>query len=353
MSKTRFKILVVDDTKSNIEVLEGILSSEYDVFVALNGEKAIELTPKIKPDIILLDIMMPEMDGYETLEKLNELHLVDSIPVIFLTAKMDSKSEEMGLNLGAVDYITKPFSPSIVRLRIKNQLEFKKHRDKLSDLVEERTDSLKKTLKVILMSLGSLAEYRDNETGGHIRRTQYLVRRLAEVLHQNPKYQKELPNQEVIDQYATAAPLHDIGKVGIQDNILRKPSKLTDEEMEEMKSHTTLGYQVLLSATKELKNDPMVVVAANIAKAHHEKWDGSGYPEGLKGENIPLGARLMAVADVYDALVSKRVYKSAFPHNTAVSIIIEGRGKHFDPDVVDAFLTIAHELPAFYEEFKD
>ncbi len=353
MNNQRLKILVVDDTKSNIEVLEGILSAEYDVYVALNGEKAVELTPKINPDIILLDIMMPVMDGYQTLTKLKELHLVDSIPVIFLTAKMDPKSEETGLNLGAVDYITKPFSPSLVRLRIKNQLEFKKHRDKLSELVEERTDSLKKTLKVMLMSLGSLAEYRDNETGGHIRRTQFLVRRLAEVLRHNPKYQKDLPNQEVIEHYATAAPLHGIGKVGIQDNILRKPSKLTDDEMEQMKSHTTLGYEVLLSATKELKNDPMVVVAANIAKAHHEKWDGTGYPEGLKGEEIPLGARLMAVADVYDALVSKRVYKSAFPHNTAVAIIIEGRGKHFDPDVVDAFLTFAHDLPAFYEEHKD
>ncbi|HHX15934.1 MAG TPA: response regulator [Fibrobacter sp.] len=353
MTKERLKILVVDDTKSNIEVLEGILSSEYDVYVALNGEKALELVPKINPDIILLDIMMPVMDGYETLVKMKERQMIDNIPVIFLTAKMDSKSEETGLNLGAVDYITKPFSPSLMRLRIKNQLEFKKHRDSLSELVEERTDSLKKTLKVMLMSLGSLAEYRDNETGGHIRRTQFLVHRLAEVLHKNPKYQKELPNQEVIEHYATAAPLHDIGKVGIHDDILRKPSRLTDDEMEQMKTHTTLGYEVLLSATKELKNDPMVVVAADIAKAHHEKWDGTGYPNGLKGEEIPLGARLMAVADVYDALVSKRVYKAAYPHHTAVEIILDGKGKHFDPDVIDAFLTIADEVPAFYEDFKD
>lgn len=360
MADSKLKILVVDDTKSNIEVLEGILSPVYDVYVALDGKKALDLVKKINPDIILLDIMMPEMDGYETLAKLNELHLVDNIPVIFLTAKIGPQSEEQGLNLGAVDYITKPFSPSLVRLRIKNQLEFKKSRDKLNELVEERTKSLnqtltelKKTLKVMLMSLGSLAEYRDNETGVHIRRTQVLVRKLAEVLYEKEKYRKFLPNREIIDHYATAAPLHDIGKVGIEDRILRKPGKLTDEEMEEMKAHTTLGYQVLLSATKELNKDPMVVVAADIAKAHHEKWDGSGYPEGLKGEAIPLGARLMAVADVYDALVSKRVYKEAIPHKMSVEIIKEGRGTHFDPDVVDAFLSIADKLPELYEEIKD
>lgn len=353
MDPAKAKILVVDDTKTNVEVLEGILMDEYDVHVALDGERAIKLIPRLKPDLILLDVMMPVMDGYETLRRLRLIEEGKDIPVIFLTAKADSEGEKEGLSLGAVDYITKPFAPSLVKLRIKNQLEYKFHRDHLTELVHERTLSLRQTLKVMLMSLGALAEYRDNETGGHIRRTQIIVRMLAEVLQKNPKFYNVLPNDEVVEQFATAAPLHDIGKVGIQDSILRKPGRLTSEEMDQMKEHTILGYEVLESATFELHNDPMVIVAAQIAKSHHEKWDGTGYPEGLKGEEIPIGARLMAVADVYDALVSKRVYKEPLPHEDAVNIILEGCDTHFDPDIVNAFKEIADKLPGIYKDFTD
>lgn len=353
MERVKSKILVVDDTKTNVEVLEGILSDEYTVHVALDGEHALKLVPHVKPDLILLDVMMPGMDGYETLRKLQTMPEGRNIPVIFLTAKADSEGEKEGLSLGAVDYITKPYTPSLVKLRIRNQLENKRYRDHLEDLVNERTHSLRQTLKVMLTSLGALAEYRDNETGGHIRRTQILVRMLAEVLQKNPKYAEVIPTDEIVEQFATAAPLHDIGKVGIQDSILRKPGKLTPEEMEQMKGHTILGYQVLESATAELHNDPMVIVAAQIAKSHHEKWNGTGYPEGLKGEQIPIGARLMAVADVYDALVSKRVYKEAMPHEKAVDIILSGCGTHFDPDVIDAFKQIESQLPGIYKDFQD
>ena len=359
MERSRLKILVVDDTKTNIEVLEGILSNEYDVCVALNGKKALELTEKIRPDLILLDVMMPEMDGYETLRILRERNILQGIPVIFLTAKADSVSEQTGLDLGAVDYITKPFSPELVKLRIKNQLELKLQRDHLKyqrdhfhELVDERTADLRRTLKVMLTSLGALAEYRDPETGEHIRRTQIIVQRIAEQLRKNPKYANTI-TPEYVEDLATAAPLHDIGKVGIHDKILRKPGSLTHEEREIMMQHPQMGYDVLLEATKELHDNEMDRIAADMALGHHEYWNGEGYPNHKKEDEIPIGARIMAVADVYDALVSKRPYKDPYPHKVAVREIIQGRGTQFDPDVVDAFLAIAEQLPEIYEQFKD
>ena len=342
MERTRLKILVVDDTKTNIEVLEGILSHDYDVCVALNGKKAIELTEK----------MMPEMDGYKTLKIMREKNILQGIPVIFLTAKADSKSEQMGLDLGAVDYITKPFNPALVTLRIKNQLQLKLQRDHLHELVDERTADLRRTLKVMLTSLGSLAEYRDPETGEHIKRTQVVVQLLAEELQKNPKY-KNVITPEFIENLTTAAPLHDIGKVGIHDRILRKPGLLTHDEREIMMQHSQMGYDVLREATLQLHDNAMVRMAAEMALGHHEYWNGQGYPNHKMKDDIPIGARIMAVADVYDALVSKRPYKEPFPHNVAVKEIVSGRGTQFDPDIVDAFLTIADRLPGIYEQFKD
>ena len=353
MDAPRAKILVVDDTKTNIEVLEGILSSQYDVFVALDGRKALFLTEKVKPDLILLDVMMPELDGYETLREMKSRNILGGTPVIFLTAKSDPKSEQIGLNLGAVDYIGKPFSPDLVLLRIKNQLEYKRQRDHLHELVVEKTQDLRNTLKVMLTSLGALAEYRDPETGEHIKRTQIVVQKLAEVLMKDPKFQKDIPNAEYVDYYATAAPLHDIGKVGIQDEILRKPGKLTDEEKEIMREHPVMGYNVLMEAAKGLDDKTMIKIAADIALSHHEYYDGNGYPNKLKGDQIPLCGRVMAVADVYDALVSKRPYKEPYPHEVAVQEILKGKGAQFDPDVVDAFVSIADGLPELYQKFKD
>jgi putative two-component system response regulator len=353
MDATRAKILVVDDTKTNIEVLEGILSSHYDVFVALDGRKALFLTEKVKPDLILLDVMMPELDGYETLREMKARNILGGTPVIFLTAKSDSKSEKIGLDLGAVDYIGKPFSPELVLLRIKNQLEYKRQRDHLHELVVEKTQDLRNTLKVMLTSLGALAEYRDPETGEHIKRTQIVVQKLAEVLMKDPKFQKDIPNAEYVDYYATAAPLHDIGKVGIQDEILRKPGKLTDEEKAIMREHPVMGYNVLMEAAKGLDDKTMIKIAADIALSHHEYYDGNGYPNKLKGDQIPLCGRIMAVADVYDALVSKRPYKDPYPHEVAVQEILKGKGAQFDPDVVDAFVSIADGLPELYQKFKD
>ena len=348
------RLLIVDDTQSNLEVLLGILSDDYDVRVALDGEKALRLVGRIQPHLILLDVMMPQMDGYEVCRRIRAMEDMRDVPILFLTARNDDESETAGLSLGAVDYIIKPFNPEVIKFRIRNQLEFKQHRDLLkrqSDhlaiLVEERTHQLRRTLQVMLTSLGSLAEYRDNETGGHIRRTQHLVQALATQLAGKSRW-KSLLNPTLIEHYATAAPLHDIGKVGIPDHILRKPAALTPEETQQMKRHALLGYEVLREAMGQLNNDPLVVIAADLAKSHHEKWDGSGYPDGLVGEQIPLGGRLMAVADVYDALVSERVYKKSIPHAQAVQIICQGRGSHFDPEVVDVFLEIEGSLPELY-----
>ena len=359
--KSRPQILVVDDTKPNIEVLVGALEQEnYDVHVALSGKRALELAERCLPDLILLDVMMPEMDGYETFRRLREIPSCKNIPVIFLTAQTESDSEMKGLSLGADDYVTKPFNQGLLRLRIRNHLERKFFRDRLLDVVDERTvqlsqktKDLQKTLQVMLTSLGTLAEFRDNETGTHLRRTQMIVKKLAQVMSQYDAFKKELPDEETIEEYAIAAPLHDIGKVGIPDDILRKTGALSLEERMMMKKHTILGYQVLLSATQELNNNPMVIIAANIAKFHHEKWDGSGYPLGLSGNAIPLCARMMAVADVYDALVSKRVYKNALSHEESVRIIREGSGTHFDPEVVRAFESFADDLPELYKGFAD
>lgn len=353
MEQPRAKILVVDDTKTNIDVLEGALSPFYDVIVAMNGQKAVKLALKVHPDLILLDVMMPEMDGYETIRQLKQFDETKDIPVFFLTAKSDQQSEAFGLNLGAVDYIAKPIIPNLVLLRIKNQLEIKQLRDHLNEQVIEKTEDLRKTMKVLLTSLGALAEYRDPETGEHIRRTQLIVQRLAQELLTNPKFNVFIKSREYVDYYATAAPLHDIGKVGITDEILRKPGRLDDEERKVMMNHPRMGYDVLLGATKELHDNPMVRIAADMALAHHERWDGKGYPNGLSGDNIPVGARLMAVADVYDALVSKRPYKDPYPHDVAVAEIVKGKGTQFDPDVVDVFVKISDELPKIYEQFKD
>lgn len=350
MIQEKFKVLVVDDTKTNIEVLEGILSSEYDVYVALNGKKAIELVPKIKPDIILLDIMMPMMDGYETLTKLNEKGLIDNVPVIFLTAKTDPKSEEQGLSLGAVDYITKPFSPSLVRLRIRNHLLCRKKiafSTPKSNKVKHSDDFNK-----LCIHLGAFAEYRIHKKEAHIKRMQILIRSLLEILGKKEKYKNDLADWSEFDNFIMASSLHDIGMLAIHAPILTKASELDPKEREEMQKHTILGHDVLNAAKKDSQNSSVLSFAVNIAKSHHEHWDGSGYPEGLKAEAIPLEARLVAIADVYDALVSKRVYKEAIPHAEAVSIISKERSKQFDPEIVDAFLSIADRLPKQYEELS-
>ena len=355
-------VLVVDDTEANVDILVDALGESYDVSVAMDGREAVETVAEEAPDLILLDIMMPEMDGYEVCQRLKADERYAKIPIIFLTALTEIENKTKGFQMGAVDYITKPFEISEVHARVKTHLslvlasrELEMQNEILEIKVLERTQELAVTQDITIHSLASLAETRDNETGGHILRTQRYVQVLARQLADHPKYGDEL-DEKTVDLLFKSAPLHDIGKVGVPDAILHKPGKLTDEEFDTMKTHCELGYQSLLKAEElfELEVRPSFLThAKDIARTHQEKWDGSGYPQGLKGEEIPLSGRIMAVADVYDALICKRVYKPAFPHEKAVNIISEGRGSHFDPDVVDAFLEIEESVKRIAAELAD
>ncbi len=358
---TKQVVLIVDDTPDNITLLSALLKDTYKIKIATNGVKALHIaSSQPSPDLILLDVMMPEMDGYETCRRLKANPVTAEIPIIFLTAKSQVSDEEMGLTLGAVDYISKPVSPPIVLARVATQLHLVRARNLLQDqnkhlesLVQDRTRKLAKMQDAIIMAMASLAETRDNETGNHIRRTQNYVAALARQLRHLPRFATEL-TEENIELLYKSAPLHDIGKVGIPDNILLKPGKLDVEEFEIMKKHTTYGRETILSVERYLgESNEFLRFAREITYSHQEKWDGSGYPENLSGDSIPISARLMAVADVYDALISKRVYKPAFPHQEAIDIMRKGRGSHFDPDILDVFLRISDEFNEIAQRFKE
>lgn len=354
-------ILIVDDTADNLSLMSGLLKGSYKVKAATNGEKALQIVRSDNPpDLILLDIMMPGLSGYDVIRELKRDERSRDIPVIFLTAMTATEDETTGLALGAVDFITKPISPPIVLARVATHLQTKASadflRDKndfLSSEVDKRTREVMAIQDVTIMAMASLAETRDTDTGNHIRRTQYYVKALAERLRNHPRFAHYL-NDQTITTLFKSAPLHDIGKVGIPDRILLKPGKFEPFEFEIMKTHTTLGRDAIVAAEQRLGLDvEFLTVAKEIAYGHQEKWNGSGYPQGVSGDDIPISARLMAVADVYDALISRRVYKEGMPHEKAVSIIVEGKGSHFDPDMVDAFLDIQDEFRAIAERYRD
>lgn len=331
------------------------------VKVANSGEKALAIaTEERHLDLILLDIMMPGIDGYEVCKRLKSDEKTHDIPVIFLTSRSEAADEELGLELGAVDYITKPINPAITLARVANHLTLKASADFLKDKaayleqeVAKRTTELVALQDVTILTMASLAETRDSETGNHIRRTQFYVKELAEKLSTHPKF-KALLTPAFIQMLFKSAPLHDIGKVGIPDRILLKPGKFEPHEFEIMKTHALLGKQVIEFAERQLGREvEFLTLAKEIAYCHHEKWNGSGYPQGLAGEDIPVSARLMAVADVYDALISRRVYKEGMSHEKAAAIIIEGRGQHFDPDMVDAFIELQDAFQAIAARFVD
>ena len=353
-------VLVVDDTPANLSLMTGLLRDIYKVKAAIDGEKALRIAQSdAPPDLILLDIMMPGMDGYEVCRRLQANPVTRDIPIIFLTAKAGIEDEKMGLELGAVDYITKPISPPIVLARVRNHLALKASADFLrnkADFLEaevvRRTAEVMAIQDVTIMAMASLAETRDSDTGNHIRRTQHYVKVLAQHLRKHPRFASVLDDDRYIALLFKSAPLHDIGKVGIPDRILLKPGKLTFEEFEIMKTHTTLGRDAIQSAEEHLgMKVEFLNLAKEIAYGHQEKWDGSGYPQGAAGEAIPVGARLMAVADVYDALISRRVYKEGMPHDKAAAIIVQGRGQHFDPDIVDAFVAVQDQFQAIAQRF--
>jgi putative two-component system response regulator len=354
-------VLIVDDSPDSVALLSSILKDEFRVKVAISGEKALAIAASGEaPDLILLDVMMPGMDGYEACRRLKRNPETADIPIIFLSAKSEAQDEEKGLELGAEDYIAKPPSPSIVMARVRSHLRLKSMSAFLKDKneyleaeVDRRTREAVAIQDVAMIAMGSLAETRDNKTGNHIRRTQHYIRLLAERMMEHPRFIDQLPPRTVEMLYKSA-PLHDIGKVGIPDRILQKPGLLDPEEFEVMKTHTTLGRDAITAAEKSLGTPaPFLSLARDIAWSHHENWDGSGYPRGLSGDEIPVPGRLMAVADVYDALISERVYRRAFTHEETVGIILKGQGVQFDPDVAQAFLELSGRFAEIAQSYSD
>ena len=339
-------LLVTDDTPANLNLLAGLLNGDYRVKLATNGQRALDLALREPPDLILLDVMMPELDGYEVCRRLKQDSRTRDVPVIFVTAMSLPEDEARGFEAGGADFIHKPISPPILRARVRTHLQVKAARDDLARraaglqaALSQQLDQVERLRDATMFVMVSLAEFRDQDTGNHVKRTQEYVRVLAEYLHEHPGDDAEAAalDEGSIELLAKSAPLHDIGKVAIPDHILLKPGKLDVAEFEVMKTHTVHGWDILQRAAHRMAGDSAFLdFACQIARHHHERWDGQGYPDGLAGRGIPLAARLMAVADVYDALISQRPYKRAFSHEQAMAHLAAGAGNHFDPEIVAA-----------------
>ncbi len=324
----RHTILVIDDMPDNIEVLRGILRPEYRVLAATSGQEALELLEGgLAPDLILLDVMMPGMDGTQVCRALKSNPRTVDIPVIFVTARGDEQHEGQGFELGAVDYIAKPVKPRIVLARVRTHLALSDQQHVLESMVRERTDQLYTTRLKVIRTLGQAAEFKDNETGMHIVRMSKYSRELATAMGMPGNWTDLLYN---------AAPMHDIGKIGIPDAVLLKPGKLDPDELVIMRTHAEIGARII----GDPEGSELFALAASVAMTHHEKWDGSGYPNGLSGEHIPLEGRIVAVADVFDALTSERPYKKAWTVDDALALLSQEKGRHFDPAIVDTFIEI-------------
>ncbi|MES2878048.1 MAG: HD domain-containing phosphohydrolase [Pseudomonadota bacterium] len=353
-------ILIVDDSPTNLMLLTSLMQKAYTVKAVSHGEQALQVVSDELPDLILLDITMPDMDGYEICHRLKANPLTNPVPIVFLTSRTDLESERRGMELGAVDYITRPITPSSLLSRVKahvveaaNAKTMRVNNNYLEGEVEKRKKQMLALQDVALLALASLAETRDVETGNHLKRTQHYMRALGHRLQSHPRFSDFL-TAGMVDILFKCAPLHDIGKVGIPDHILLKPGRYEPEEFEIMKMHPSLGHDALVNAQNAADDhSEFLEIAKQIVYSHHEKWDGTGYPQGLLRDAIPIPARLMALADVYDALISRRVYKAEMTHEQAVQVIVEGRGRHFDPDVVEAFLDLSSTFQSIAICFKD
>jgi len=352
--ETREAILVVDDNPTNLRFLQDILCKDYKVYACLSGERALEFLEKRIPDLILLDIEMPGMDGYEVISTLKMDERWYDIPVIFLTAQEGRDKELQAFSLGAVDFILKPISHGVVLSRVRLHMDLEMYKKRLEKLVEIKTAELLHTQDSILDMLSNMTAYRDNETGAHIKRTTFYTQSIM-----NRLMELQAPGYEISVQYAQdtikSSKLHDIGKIGVPDGILLKPGRLTPMEFDIIKQHTTLGGHMLDDAIEDLgtSSSSFLNVAKEIVMCHHEKWDGSGYPGGLKGDEIPLSGRVMAISDVYDALISKRPYKNPFTHDEAMKIIRESAGTHFDPNIMEMCEPTFTQFAVIVEEYKD
>jgi len=333
-----YKILAVDDESANLMLLKEVLQDDYHLIFAKNGQDALKRMSQ-NPDLVLLDIMMPEMDGYEVCRRLQENPATQKVPIIFLTAKISTQDEIKGFEMGASDYITKPLSPPVLKVRVKTQLALYDQNRSLEQKVIERTDELQRTRFQIIQRLGRASEYKDNETGLHVLRMSFYSKQIALSLGWEETQAELLLN---------AAPMHDVGKIGIPDQILLKPGKLTPEEWNIMRQHPVMGAEIIGEDDSELLS-----LARQIALYHHEKWDGSGYPFGKKGEEIPISARIIAIADVFDALTTERPYKKAWAVEDAVDFIKDQAERHFDPLVVDAFVQSLPEILSIKSKYLE
>ena len=372
MPQAHETVLLVDDQPENLSILADLLEPHYRVKVADCGERALRAAvSEPRPDLILLDVMMPDLDGYAVLSRLHANASTKDIPVIFVTARDSAEDEERGLELGAVDYIVKPIRPLVVLARVRTHLENRRAQHVLADQnkfleaeIARRMHDNEIVQNASLSALAMLAEMRDTDTGNHIYRTQGYVEALAHALAQRPEYAAQLPPEQLV-RVVKAAPLHDIGKVGIPDRILLKPGTLTEEEFAIMRTHSAIGSEAITQAMTKVQaadhssyrsdSRPLAFldVARQIAQSHHERWDGTGYPERKHSTDIPLPARIMALADVFDALTTRRVYKPAMSIEKATDIICQGRGTHFDPTIVDVFLQEHAQFIRIAHEYED
>lgn len=340
MKKT---VLVIDDDKSNLIMAQRLLSDEYRVAAVNSGEKGFEYLEKNDPSLILLDIQMPQMNGFEVMEKLRAHEKWCKIPVIFLTADKSSETEEKCFDMGAVDYIGKPFVPQIMRKRVMRTIELEEYRKSLERMVMTQLAQITRMQHDIIVSMANVIESRDGTTGEHVKRTSKYTMLLAEKMIEKGLYAEELTVQ-ILESMRNGSPLHDIGKITIPDSVLTKPGKLTVEEYDVIKTHAKAGADMIRDNMSQMVSEDFLQVACDMAQYHHEKWNGKGYPEGLKGEEIPLTARILAITDVYDALVSKRQYKEGMTIDEAFAIMEKERGENFEPEILDVFFDLREEL---------
>jgi len=350
MGKDRQTVFMVDDDATNLAVGASALDGYYDVLTLNSGQKLLKVLERNIPDLILLDVEMPDMNGYDVINLLKEKKETKHIPVIFLTAKTDGESEYEGLSLGAIDYITKPFSPPLLLKRLEVHLllasrtnELAEFNQKLREMVEAKTKAVIELQDGLLKTVANLIERRDGTTGDHVERVQHYLGILLRGMEKMGVYEKESSRWDM-DLLLRSSQLHDIGKIAIKDSILQKPGRLTPEEFEEIKKHASIGAQIIAEIEETTPGQDFLKYAKIFAASHHERWDGQGYPNKLKGESIPLLGRMMAVVDVYDALVSERPYKEAFPKEKAVKMILDGSGTQFDPALIEVFKSLLDEL---------
>lgn len=351
-SEHRSSILVVDDTPENLKVLSGMLRNKgYEVRPVTSGKLALKAILSKAPDLMLLDINMPDMDGYQLCEQIKLEPLTKDIPVIFISALSETLDKVKAFSAGGLDYITKPFQFEEVNARVETHLMLRRLLVNLEELVKEKVQEITASQMATILAMAKLAQSRDDATGTHLERVQAYCKMIANEMILMPQYQNKMTNHYIELVYKASA-LHDIGKVGIPDALLLKPGKLSTEEFEQMKEHTLIGASTLEAVRKYYPQNEFVEIGIQMARSHHEKWDGTGYPDHIDGERIPLSARIMAIADVYDALKSVRCYKEPFTHEECCKMIASEKGKAFDPDLVDVFIRMEHEMLTIWETYQ-